>query len=114
RWVYDVTRLNERLRMNGIEGKVVAITGASSGIGEATARLLAERGAAVVLGARRVERLDDIAREIRDRGGSAVTCHTDVARREDLERLVGMATNDFGRLDVLVNNAGMSKIGPMS
>jgi NADP-dependent 3-hydroxy acid dehydrogenase YdfG len=70
--------------------------------------------AAVVLGARRVERLDDIAREIRDRGGSAVTCHTDVARREDLERLVGMATNDFGRLDVLVSNAGMSKIGPMS
>jgi NADP-dependent 3-hydroxy acid dehydrogenase YdfG len=100
--------------MNGIEGKVVAIAGASSGIGEATARLLAERGASVVLGARRVERLDDIGREIRDRGGSAVTCRTDVARREDLERLVGMATDDFGRLDVLVSNAGISKIGPMS
>jgi NADP-dependent 3-hydroxy acid dehydrogenase YdfG len=102
------------MTMSGIDGKVVAIAGASSGIGEATARLLAERGASVVLGARRVERLDDIAREIRDRGGSAVTCRTDVARREDLERLVGMATNTFGRLDVLVSNAGISKIGPMS
>jgi NADP-dependent 3-hydroxy acid dehydrogenase YdfG len=100
--------------MKGIEGKVIAIAGASSGIGEATARLLAEHGASVVLGARRVERLEDIAREIHDRGGSAVTCRTDVARREDLERLVGMATNDFGRLDVLVSNAGISKIGPMS
>jgi NADP-dependent 3-hydroxy acid dehydrogenase YdfG len=102
------------MTMSGIDGKVVAIAGASSGIGEATARLLAERGASVVLGARRVERLDDIAREIRDRGGSAVTCRTDVARREDLERLVGMAANAFGRLDVLVSNAGISKIGPMS
>ncbi len=100
--------------MSGIDGKVVAIAGASSGIGEATARLLAERGASVVLGARRAERLDDIAREIRDRGGAAVTCHTDVARRADLDRLVGIATDDFGRLDVLVSNAGISKIGPMS
>jgi NADP-dependent 3-hydroxy acid dehydrogenase YdfG len=102
------------MTMSDIEGKVVAITGASSGIGAATARLLAEHGASVVLGARRVERLDDIAREIHDRGGSAVTCRTDVARLEDLERLVGMATDDFGRLDVLVSNAGISKIGPMS
>jgi NADP-dependent 3-hydroxy acid dehydrogenase YdfG len=100
--------------MTGIDGKVIAIAGASSGIGEATARLLAERGASVVLGARRVERLNDIAREIRASGGAAVTCRTDVARREDLERLVGMATDDFGRLDVLVSNAGISKIGPMS
>jgi NADP-dependent 3-hydroxy acid dehydrogenase YdfG len=106
--------LYEGMTMSGIEGKVVAITGASSGIGEATARLLAERGASVVLGARRVQRLDDIAREILDGGGSAVTCRTDVARREDLERLVSMATNDFGRLDVLVSNAGISTIGPMS
>jgi NADP-dependent 3-hydroxy acid dehydrogenase YdfG len=100
--------------MTGIEGKVVAITGASSGIGEAAARLLAEGGAKVVLGARRVERLDDIAREIRDRGGAAVTCPTDVARREDLERLVGTAADEFGRLDVMVSNAGISKIGPVS
>jgi NADP-dependent 3-hydroxy acid dehydrogenase YdfG len=100
--------------MNGIEGKVVAITGASSGIGEATARLLAERGATVVLGARRAERLDDIAREIGDRGGAAVTRRTDVARREDLDRLVATAVDEFGRLDVLVSNAGISKIGPLS
>jgi NADP-dependent 3-hydroxy acid dehydrogenase YdfG len=100
--------------MNGIEGKVVAITGASSGIGEASARLLAERGASVVLGARRIERLDDIASEIRDRGGAALTCRTDVAQRADLERLVGTAVDEFGQLDVLVSNAGISKVGPIS
>lgn len=100
--------------MTGLEGKVVAITGASSGIGEATARLLAERGARVVLGARRVERLDDIAREIRGLGGEALTCRTDVARSADLERLVGTAVDQFDRLDVLVSNAGISKIGPIS
>ncbi|MBB5781395.1 SDR family oxidoreductase [Nonomuraea jabiensis] len=100
--------------MSAITGKVVAITGASSGIGEATARLLAERGAAVVLGARRTQRLDEIARQIRDRGGRAVTSAVDVTAREDLERLVGLAVTEFGRLDVLVGNAGISKIGPVA
>ncbi|OBH04262.1 MULTISPECIES: SDR family oxidoreductase [unclassified Mycobacterium] len=100
--------------MNGIEGKVVAITGASSGIGEATARLLAGRGASVVLGARRAERLDDVAHRIRASGGAVATCPGDVARRADVERLVDRAVNDFGRLDVLVSNAGISKIGPMA
>jgi NADP-dependent 3-hydroxy acid dehydrogenase YdfG len=100
--------------MPGIENKVVAITGASSGIGKATALLLAERGAAVVLGARRTERLDDIARGIRDRGGRAVTSATDVTRRADLTRLVDRAVAEFGRLDVLVSNAGISKIGPVA
>jgi NADP-dependent 3-hydroxy acid dehydrogenase YdfG len=100
--------------MTDIEGKVVAITGASSGIGEATALLLAERGARVVLGARRIERLDRIAREIGDRGGAAVTRRIDVARRADLDRLVATAVDEFGQLDVLVSNAGISKIGPMS
>jgi NADP-dependent 3-hydroxy acid dehydrogenase YdfG len=100
--------------MTAIDGKVVAITGASSGIGEATARLLAEQGAAVVLGARRTQRVDEIARDIRDRGGRAIGCATDVLRQEDLERLVGEAEAAFGRLDVLVGNAGIAKIGPVA
>jgi len=100
--------------MPGIEGKVVVITGASSGIGEATALLLAERGAAVVLGARRTERLDELARGIRERGGRAAIRSTDVTRREDLDRLVARAVDEFDRLDVLVSNAGISKIGPMA
>ncbi len=100
--------------MSRIAGKVVAVTGASSGIGEATVRLLASRGASVVLGARRVAQIENIAAEVRGRGGAAIACATDVTRREDLERLVDSAVQEFGRLDVLVNNAGISKIGPMS
>jgi NADP-dependent 3-hydroxy acid dehydrogenase YdfG len=100
--------------MPPITNTVVAITGASSGIGEATARLLAERGASVAIGARRTERLDAIADDIRRAGGAVVTCETDVTRREDLVRLVDRAVAEFGSLDVLVNNAGISKIGPMS
>jgi NADP-dependent 3-hydroxy acid dehydrogenase YdfG len=100
--------------MAGISGKVVAITGASSGIGEATARLLAERGAAVALGARRTERLDTIAGELRSRGAAAITCRTDVTRRADLDQLVTRTVDEFGRIDVLVSNAGISKIGPMA
>jgi NADP-dependent 3-hydroxy acid dehydrogenase YdfG len=100
--------------MSEIGGKVVAITGASSGIGEATGFLLAGRGARVVLGARRTQRLDQLARAIGDRGGEALTCAVDVTRREDLERLVARAVEGFGRLDVLVSNAGVGKIAPVS
>ncbi|MHA7666073.1 SDR family oxidoreductase [Mycolicibacterium sp. HS_4_1] len=100
--------------MSGVDGKVIAITGASSGIGEATALLLAERGAVVVLAARRRERLDELADKIRARGGRVLACATDVARHGDLERLVASAVDEFGRLDVLVSNAGISKIGPVS
>lgn len=100
--------------MTSISGKAVAITGASSGIGEATARLLAERGAAVVLGARRADRLDELAEEIRESGGRAVAVATDVTRPGDLRRLVDSAVTQFGRLDVLVGNAGISKIGPVA
>jgi NADP-dependent 3-hydroxy acid dehydrogenase YdfG len=98
---------------NHTAGKIVAITGASSGIGEATARLLAARGAALVLGARRTDRLDRLAAELRTEGTSVLTGSTDVTRREDLERLVGSAVDEFGRLDVLISNAGISKIGPV-
>lgn len=97
--------------MAGIAGKVVAITGASSGIGEATARLLAERGAAVALGARRTERLHTIAAELRHRGAAAITCRTDVTRRADLDQFVTRTVEEFGRVDVLISNAGISKIG---
>ncbi|WP_326946942.1 SDR family oxidoreductase [Amycolatopsis sp. NBC_01307] len=100
--------------MSEIDGKVVAITGASGGIGEAIARTLADRGAAVVLGARRTERLEKVAEDIRARGGRAIVCITDVTVREDLDRLVARAVEEFGRLDVLVSNAGISKIGPMA
>lgn len=93
---------------------VIAITGASSGIGEATARLLAARGASLVLGARRIDRLDRIAAELRAEGAAVTTIPTDVVRREDLDGLVARAVDEFGRLDVLVSNAGISKIGPVA
>jgi NADP-dependent 3-hydroxy acid dehydrogenase YdfG len=96
-----------------ITGLVVAITGASSGIGEATARLLAARGARLVLGARRTDRLELIAAELRAAGADVAVRATDVTRSEDLDRLVGCAVTEFGRLDVLVSNAGISKIGPI-
>lgn len=93
---------------------VVAITGASSGIGAATARLLGERGARLVLGARRTDRLDQLADELGADGVSVRIVATDVTRREDLDQLVALAVNEFGRLDVLVSNAGISKIGPVA
>jgi NADP-dependent 3-hydroxy acid dehydrogenase YdfG len=94
-----------------IMGKIVAITGASSGIGRATARLLAEGGATVVLGARRASALAAVAEEIAASGGKATFRVTDVTRRADLEALVALATDSGGKLDVIVNNAG---IGPIS
>ncbi|MFE2554144.1 SDR family oxidoreductase [Streptomyces sp. NPDC059355] len=99
--------------MAGIEGKVVAITGAGSGIGEATALLLAERGAKVVLGARRTERLEALAARIEAAGGEAAWTRTDVTVREDLTGLVELARSRFGRLDVLVSNAGIGLISPL-
>ena len=93
------------------DGKVVAITGASSGIGQATARLLAKHGHAVVLGARREPVLATLVAELTDAGGRADYRVTDVTRRADLEALVAHAVERFGRLDAIVNNAG---IGPIS
>jgi NADP-dependent 3-hydroxy acid dehydrogenase YdfG len=99
--------------MSGIEGKVVAITGASSGIGEATALLLAERGAKVVLGARGSERLQALADRIVSAGGEVAYTRADVKRREDLSNLVKLACERYGKLDVLVNNAGIGPISPL-
>jgi NADP-dependent 3-hydroxy acid dehydrogenase YdfG len=98
--------------MSGIEGKVVAITGASSGIGEATALLLAKRGAKVVLGARRSGPLEALAARIADAGGEAAVAATDVRRRDDLSDLVKLARERYGKLDVLVSNAGIMPISP--
>lgn len=100
--------------MLSLHDKIVAITGASGGIGEATARLLAERGAAVVLSARRSERIDAIAQDIREQGGRAATCVVDVTKAEDLRRLVSTAIDQYGRIDVLVNNAGIAPISPLA
>jgi NADP-dependent 3-hydroxy acid dehydrogenase YdfG len=94
-----------------IEGKVVAITGASSGIGRATAKLLAERGAFVVLGARNEDALAAVVDEITASGGKSISRATDVRRRADLEALVALAVEQGGRLDVIINNAG---VGPIS
>jgi NADP-dependent 3-hydroxy acid dehydrogenase YdfG len=99
--------------MSGIEGKVVAITGASSGIGEATALLLAERGAKVVIGARGSERLKALADRIVSAAGEVAYARTDVKRREDLSNLVKLACERYGKLDVLVNNAGIGPISPL-
>jgi NADP-dependent 3-hydroxy acid dehydrogenase YdfG len=93
-----------------IDGKVVAITGASSGIGEATATLLAERGAKVVLGARNPDRLDAVAARIAAAGGEAVAKATDVSSRRDLMEFVSLATTTYGRLDVLVSSAGIMPV----
>jgi NADP-dependent 3-hydroxy acid dehydrogenase YdfG len=98
---------------SGIKDKVVVITGASSGIGEATALLLAERGAKLVLGARRSDRLKALADRIAAAGGEATYAPTDVKRRDDLSNLVKLACERYGKLDVLVNNAGIGPISPL-
>jgi NADP-dependent 3-hydroxy acid dehydrogenase YdfG len=96
-----------------IENKVVVITGASSGLGEATARHLAARGAAVVLGARRTDKLEQVAAAIRAAGGRAEVVQTDVTSRAQVQALVDTAVRVFGRVDVLVNNAGLMAIAPL-
>ena len=95
-----------------IEGTVVAITGASSGIGAATAEYLAERGAHVVLGARRRDRLDEVVQRIVAAGGSAIAVQMDVTRRDDVQQFVTTGVEQFGRLDVLVSNAGSLAVSP--
>ena len=99
---------------SNIAGKVVVITGASSGIGESTARLLAGKGAKVVLGARRKDRIDAVVKNISAKGGSALGFKTDVTQRGDVEALVQGAIDNHGRIDAIVNNAGIMPIAPMA
>ena len=93
---------------NNIEGKVIVITGASSGLGEAAARLLSAQGASVALGARRADRLQSLANEVDEsRGGKALAVTTDVTHREQVRALVDAAVRTYGRIDVMINNAGL-------
>ncbi|HEY1326920.1 MAG TPA: SDR family oxidoreductase [Casimicrobiaceae bacterium] len=96
-----------------IEGKVVVITGASSGLGAATARHLAAQGAAVVLGARRIERLEAIVADLTGRGAKAIALATDVTRAEQVKQLVDTAIERHARLDVMLNNAGLMPHSPL-
>jgi NADP-dependent 3-hydroxy acid dehydrogenase YdfG len=90
-----------------IEGKIVVITGASSGLGEATARFLSAEGASVVLGARRADRIRSLADELTGRGAKALALTTDVTHRDQVKRLVDAAVEAHGRIDVMINNAGL-------
>ncbi len=96
-----------------LRGKVVAITGASSGIGQATAELLAAAGANVVLGARRADRLKAVAEGIREKGGEVAWRVVDVVKRADNDDLVALAEAKFGRLDVFIANAGVMLLAPV-
>ncbi|HYA40467.1 MAG TPA: SDR family oxidoreductase [Syntrophobacteraceae bacterium] len=98
---------------NKIEGKVVVITGASSGLGEATARLLSAQGATVVLGARRVDRIESLADELTGSGGKALAIPTDVTDYDQVKRLVDAAVQAYGRIDVMINNAGLMPSSPL-
>lgn len=97
-----------------LTNKVVLITGASSGIGEATARHLAARGARVVLGARRTERLEKLTAEIRAAGGSAEFRALDVTRLDDMEAFAAFALKTYGQIDVIINNAGVMPLSPLA
>jgi NADP-dependent 3-hydroxy acid dehydrogenase YdfG len=97
-----------------IQGKVVVITGASSGLGEATARLLGAQGAKIVLGARRIDRLQALVDELVRQGGEALAIATDVTDRTQVQRLVDGAVESFGRIDVMINNAGLMPHSPLA
>lgn len=100
--------------MLNVKNKVIAITGASSGIGEATAKLLAQNGAYVVLGARRTEKLEKIVREIHASGDTAEFKAVDVTYREDVKAFINFAKDKFNRVDVIFNNAGIMPLSPLN
>jgi NADP-dependent 3-hydroxy acid dehydrogenase YdfG len=99
---------------SNIEDKVVVITGASSGIGESTAKFLARQGARVVLGARRMDRIGAVVNAISAAGGKAIGFAVDVTMQAEVEALIQGAVDSFGRVDVMVNNAGIMPIAPMA
>jgi NADP-dependent 3-hydroxy acid dehydrogenase YdfG len=90
-----------------IQDKIIVITGASSGIGYSTAKALAKKGAKIVAGARRKNRLETLQKEITDAGGEIIICETDVTKKSDCDNLVKQAINKYGTVDVLINNAGL-------
>src|SRR5437660_4144045 len=96
-----------------LDGTVALVTGASSGIGEATARALAEAGAAVAVAARRKDRLDELVGQIEDKGGRALALETDVTDKHEAETAVERTVAELGRLDTVVNNAGVMLLGPI-
>jgi len=98
---------------DNIAGKIVVITGASSGLGEASARFLCAQGASVVLGARRVDRVQALAGELTGTGGKALALKTDVTHREQVQALVDAAVQTYGKIDVMINNAGLMPQSPL-
>lgn len=98
---------------NNIAGKIVIITGASSGLGEAAARHLSAQGAVVVLAARRASRIESLANELRVQGGKALAVTTDVTNHEQVKKLVDAAVQTYGRIDVMLNNAGLMQQSPL-
>jgi len=98
---------------NNIKDKVIVITGASSGLGLAAARRLAQQGACLVLGARRIDRQQQLADELNGEGHRAIAVEADVTRLDDVKRLVDSAVQTFGRVDVMVNNAGLMPISAL-
>jgi NADP-dependent 3-hydroxy acid dehydrogenase YdfG len=101
------------MNITALDGTVALVTGASSGIGDATARRLAEHGATVVVVARRKDRLDTLVSEIEAAGGTALAVEADITDRDQAGRAVQSAIDRFGRLDILVNNAGLMLLGPV-
>ncbi len=98
--------------MASLDGKTVIVTGASSGIGEATALLLAQSGAKVALAARRKDKLDALVNQITDDGGQAIAIEADVTDKTICQKLVEQVKNEWGKVDVLINNAGVMLLGP--